>query len=746
MYKMDIANDLMRITPNTMNLHDFAKARSQLFVRPISWSSVNPSAGAIKKNATLVPSIQMFGYTPDGRTAYVRLPRKSTFILTFAEEVDDDMIDGIYEILNPIYVKTSVLDNKILIVRAPELSPIELTANPDFEGLATWTNVEQDPYGELESLWEAREIGPYEWIVINKFVPLPGKYTSCDLNLTADETNIESAGEQDFPDITSKLFFWDIETFASKPGEFPNSSNAEDVIFMVSIITVSRDGSNHEMRAGTHPQQNSLNSNAYVIVKGNVAPQFIKEKSNNVVIIRVKDEKELISQFFAIYNTFGPDRQIYYNGDMFDMPYLLNRLTFHDYEIPRITKITTLVPKTIWHRYPTPFGSEMAQTVLLPGTEIIDLLHYYRRFYPNFNSHRLDVVSQHFLKEGKADLTIDEMMDAVRTDDPTKISKVIDYSYVDSLRMYQLWNTNEVQSRLETVCNNLGISIDTLLRKSFDEIIDRTAFNVDAGTAVVGGSKAKPSHLKDAVKGIYRNVFIYDYSELYRQLMISSDQPIAAILGDRLEGAPPALIVAAFYSKYVDRTELLPSLNSMLDSVIGKNTVIALESTIIRSISRLDANWLQLVDTISSYISVAKASYIVLDDSGEMETAGLAKLCRPKFELAAEIVQQYITRVYGNTMTQFSVPKLEEQPPEKFILTQKIGDIITLAPDSLKYKLASQYGSPISTWVTVKYIMMVRGPVLLSQIQPTDVIDYNYYTAELGKYLKDLQSLKVYGV
>jgi hypothetical protein len=128
--------------------------RNQLFVRPISWSSVNPSAAVLKANPTLFPSIQIFGYTPNGHTVYVRIPRKSTFILKFAEEVDDDMMSDINDILQPSSIKLSGLDPHILIIRAPELSPIELTANPEFEGLATWIDVKQDPYGEIESFWE----------------------------------------------------------------------------------------------------------------------------------------------------------------------------------------------------------------------------------------------------------------------------------------------------------------------------------------------------------------------------------------------------------------------------------------------------------------------------------------------------------------------------------------------------------------------------------------------------------------
>lgn len=686
----------------------------KLFIKPISWSSVNQTIDVIKKNYGLGSCIEIFGYTSDGRTVYVRLPRRSTFILTFAEEVDDNMIDGIYEIFNAISIKKSQLDNKILIVRAPELSPIQLTANPYFEELATWIESKQDPYGDLESLWEAREIGPYEWITINKFVPLPGKYTDCDLNLTADETNIESIPlmEIELPEIFPKLFFWHINIAVNNYGEFPNSINSKDYISMISIITVSKE-----------------KTNSYVIVNGDIMCS-----AKDMVIIRVKDEKDLISQFFGLYSTFNPDRQIYYNGDMLDMPYLLDRAILNNYIIPPISKILSGDACITQHEYITPFGNENSQTIKSPGVEIIDLIHYYRRFYPYFNNYQLETVSNKNIHE---------------------------LIYDDIYKIHKLWNIDDIQERLENICNNLGVSIDTILHKNFEEIIDRACFNIDVGTAVIGGSKERPKHLRDAIRGIYRNVYIYDYSELYRLLMINSNQQIASILGNRLEGAPPSLIMTAFYSRHIDRTDLSSSLKNILDEVIGKKTVISLESTIIKSIAPLvTANtgcytgWLKLLNNIPSYISVAKASYITFDDDEKVEISGFDKLCRPKFKLINDILLQYISRIYDNTFIEFAIPKIEDQSFDNFILTQKIGDIVSCdnpsSPASIdneiKFKLLSQYGSPVSTLITVKYIMMKRGPILLSNINESDIIDYNYYIMEIEKYIKSLQSLKVYGI
>lgn len=704
---------------------------NRLFVRPVAWSLMNPSAEAVRANPNIFSSIQIFGYTSDGRTIYVSIPRKSTFIIKFGQEIDEDMVENINEIMNPTSVKPSYMDPTIVIVRAPAVSPIELTDNPDYEGLAVWNDIKQDPYGEIESLWETKEIGPYEWLSISKYAPIPGKYTNCDLNIKADEDNISSAGHVDLPDIFPRLFFWDIETFSNKKGEFSNSTNPDDFIAVASIITVSENG-----------------TNGFVIIKGDINQDLINQSTENMVVLKAIDEKDLISKFFAIYNTSQPDRQIYYNGDMFDMPYLLNRLSIQNVEIPRISKISSLNPWVVNRSYPTPFGRQCERTMVIPGTEIIDLIHFYRRFYPHFKNHKLDTVCKSFIGKrnhvSSTNIAMDDMIEAIHTNNVDKLAKVIDYSFADSLCMSKLWDASDVQIQLESVCNNLGISIDTLLRLSFESIIDRAVYNIDAGSSIVKGKYDSPTHLTEATKGVYRNVFIYDYSELYRQIMIRSELPIASALGSRLEGAPPKLKMLAFYSTYVDREKLLPLLNSMLKSVLGTNTIIALEPFIIRSVGPLNAEWVKELGRSPCYVSVAKASYIVLDNGGELETSGLSELCRPQFELAADIIQQYLSLVYSDNLKDFALPDMREVPINKFYMTDRLGDISTMVPNSVKYQLAVQYGSPIVTWVSVTYVMTKQGPVLLSKLKDDNVIDYEYYTAELYKYIKDLQALKIY--
>ena len=693
---------------------------TSLFIKPVSWSAVNPNVSSRQSNPSLLPAIQIFGYTSGGQSIYVRIPRQSTFILKFISEVDDDIISNITEILNPLTLTTSNLDPHILIIRAPEISPLEFTANPEYVESATWIAVSQDPYGELQSLWETLSIGPYDVLQIENYAFLPDTYTSCDLNIRTEEDYISSA-TIDISIIPQRLFFWDIETF-SKSGEFPNSINPDDIIFMISIITVSNN-----------------DYTGYVIVKGDVNIDLINR--NDVVIIKADDEPDLITKFFTIYNNFRPDRLIYYNGDSYDMPYLLDRVKINKLKIPNISKILSFTPRAIKHSYSTPFGREFADTLNIPGTEIIDLLHYYRLFYPYLKNHRLDTVARQFIGEGKTGLTIDEMMETVSTNNSDKFAKVVDYSYIDSLRMYELCQTTNVQNNLETLCNNLGVDINTLLHSELENIISRVVYNIDAGSALLKGQYDNPQHLKEAVKGIYRNVYVYDYSEIYRQIMLESGQSIASTLAVKLDGAPSKLIVTAFYSNYVDRTQLLDMVNNLLNDLLKTDLIIAVEPFVLRSIGPLELPWLTTLYTSPYYISISKASYMILDNEGELETAGLAKLCRPAFPLASDIIRQYLLAIYSDKI--YKIPDIKIYPREKFILIVKISNSDIGTTNELKARLMEQYNEIITTWVTLRYIITIRGPVIVTQLLPDDRIDFHYYMKEIEKYIKELKTLKI---
>lgn len=704
-------------------------ATNRLFVRPMAWSSVTPSPQSESQNRYLTPAIQIFGYTSQNQTIYVRIPRRSTFILRFDVDVDDEMINELIEIMDPLWIKVSELDPQIVILRAREMTPKDLMEDPKMADIATWIEARQDPQGELSSFWESRNTGPYEWLVLEKYMPLPGHYTTSELNIIVQEDHVDRAEYFDAPEILPRLFFWDIETYGSVPNQFPNARNPDDHIFMISVITIESN-----RRAG------------YVIANGNINPEKVHTHGGEMTLIRTKSEAELLRQFLALYSTFNPDAQIYFNGDSFDQPYLLNRLHLHQIKLPDITRINGSLPEIGSHVFFTPYGTSTAKALVLPGVETIDLLHYYRRFYPHFSNHKLDTIARRLLEIGKNDLSIQTMMEAVRNRDPEQMAEVVDYSYVDSLRLQELWEYSDIYLTLEVVCNQIGVNRSMLLRDELTSLVQRAVFHIDPGAILIEGARNPVTHLMEATLGIYRHVHLYDYSKLYLYLMRLHGNYLIQQLGKRLKYAPPILIATAFYSKYANGSELTAALESILTELRQNQLIISIDLTTIRTTTPILDNRFNHLEMIPCFAAIAKASYIDISIRNEMETHGLAELCRPPFDLARDLIQAYLLNIYMRRDPSQEIPDLSTIALDRLTHRLKIEDITSLDPTSIKYKLAQQYGHPIyPPGINVEYVMSETGPVLISKWAGTNVINHTYYIQILTRLLARLRQLPVAG-
>lgn len=642
---------------------------NKLIIKPISWSLLNIS------NANI--TIQLYGMTDKNESIYLNIPTRTTYIFKFSETVDNNTIANLIEFLDSTQVKPSFIDKNIISIRAINKS-LDLLFDDSIE-------VKLDPYGPLQSLWEFKEIGPYECLILNKFTPIPGKVTNCDFNLLVEEDDFEHF--DDYFDISLTNFFWDIETFSHKKFQFPNANNIEDFIFMISIVT-----------------ENS----EFILTTSDI-------KDSKFNIIHNRSEKDLLNKFLTLINSLNPQRMIYYNGDSFDMPYLIKRLQMNNINVKTIGHVCSSTHSLIYN-----------DTLLLPSLETIDLLHYYRRFYPYMSNHKLDTVAKKFLNRNKVDLSIEDMMEAVRNNDINMLKEVAKYSYIDSFLLKELYDEIE----LEKVCNNIGINIDTLLCKSFNDIVDILAFNIDISSVLLTGKTSEPTHLQAGNVGIYQNIYIYDYSELYRNLMINSGNHLASLIGLRLEDAPPKLIFTAFYSKYVDRDNLSIELIDYLNTIITNNTIISIDATTIRSATPIDN--LKLITLAQHYVSLSNSSYIVVND--DIELFGVAKLARVPFELMKDVMRDYF-------LDEIDIPDLNTIEKSKLYLTETLTNIVDNT--SIKYKLFLQHGK--EDIVPVKYLMIEnKGPVLLANVLDTDLIDSTYYIKEINTRIEMLNQLTNY--
>lgn len=124
-------------------------------------------------------------------------------------------------------------------------------------------------------------------------------------------------------------------------------------------------------------------------------------KKDSVTYILCKDEADLLSKFINLMNVLDPDIITGWNIELFDIPYLINRIS----NLLGIEQAKKLSP---WRRVysrdiPTKWG-QINQVWDIDGITILDYLDLYRKFsYKNQESFKLDHIAFVELGENKVD-------------------------------------------------------------------------------------------------------------------------------------------------------------------------------------------------------------------------------------------------------------------------------------------------------------------------------------------------------
>lgn len=126
-------------------------------------------------------NINCIGYTPEGRSVYVKICSKSTYLLKFLIIPDENMISTVRDYFSSSFVQITS-DPNILIVRA--------SSNINIEQCKSFCEILINPAGPILSLLHYNNISPYNWLQIEKFIPLPGHISKCDINIITEDIEI----------------------------------------------------------------------------------------------------------------------------------------------------------------------------------------------------------------------------------------------------------------------------------------------------------------------------------------------------------------------------------------------------------------------------------------------------------------------------------------------------------------------------------------------------------------------------
>lgn len=305
-----------------------------------------------------------------------------------------------------------------------------------------------------------------------------------------------------------KVFYLDIEVYS--PDEFPDPKEAKAPINAIAIF-------------------DSLSSKFFVFGTEYYSSYSVKDDIPNTTIdpadieyIRCKDEEDLLKKFIRFWRKDFPDLVVGYNSIIFDIPYIMNRVTM----ILGEEKANSLSPyeKITFKDVADRFGNEYRE-YSIKGITHIDYQVLYRTYKNgiNLDSFTLNSVAESELGVGKVALDAVTLSDLANEN----YSKFINYNIQD-VNLLVLMEQKLQFLSLARFLTTMGFcNLDKALGKvqfisgilSKQALVKKLYLKTDKITDA--GGKIKGGFVKDATIGIRHDVIYFDANSLYPNTIIT---------------------------------------------------------------------------------------------------------------------------------------------------------------------------------------------------------------------------------
>nr|QBI90279.1 dnapol [Trichoplusia ni single nucleopolyhedrovirus] len=262
-------------------------------------------------------------------------------------------------------------------------------------------------------------------------------------------------------EIVPVIACYDIETH-SNGQRF--STPEENFIISISIV-VKRDDKNTKICL------------YYIENDDNDMQNVDKHPSAEIMCVRFKNEINMIKAFFKLLPAINMDCLLDYNGDKFDLPFIINRAKIlsnkqysRSYSVGLITSETwtkivryDLEPMSIHtSQLCDKFGNRM-NTHFFSYYTHVDLYQFLSTDSEqnNVENFQLNTVAEHYLNQKKVDLPITEMLNLYNSN---CMKKLIEYNVQDSVLPIDIFLKLEIMDFMYTLCMLLYLSTDDVLR------------------------------------------------------------------------------------------------------------------------------------------------------------------------------------------------------------------------------------------------------------------------------------------
>lgn len=729
-----------------------------MYLQPVSWFEN-------------VDVINIFGYTLGRNEVCVSLKSSDTYLIDYGTEITEEIFDNFNLDYSPQILSLNRLNPNILTVYDP------LIENEDQDGVdigESFNSVgifHKNPQSRLQSLFNLRGITPYDWIYIDEYRVVRKDSNNYFTDLACDRQIVTSASalhpitqtEKDNilagitdrttirhrphpPEMTiapicnleqsNNLLFFDIEV-QSDTDNFTDAKSTDVRISLISIIVA-----------------NNYEKSGYVILNGNVNESYVnnyEESDYPLNIIKTDDERGLLVNFFAIWTDSNPNIVLHYNGNSYDIPFILTRAHLNNIKIPDLGKIQDYSPKTQTVNITSPIGNSTERIWTTPGVENIDLIQYFRRFYPGMENYKLQTMGEVFLGHGKSGLEIERMFEIIRSHDLIAMAEVVDYSYQDTLLLAELEKELIIIPKLESLSNLLQIPMTDILNLRDNELIQRMMYNIDNSTALIQMREYPVMHLKEFEKGIHLNVTTYDYSELIAQAYLQDKYDDGLLwyrkaMADRVRMLPTKISNILLYSNYTP-----DSVRQQFQLLLQSLNPISIDDNFLYTVGKVNSPNLKSPTPYIARIVFDNKNYIMITDDNKILCYGLSDIVRPKFELMKEIVDRAILeRIEGDIFPEVTAINL--QNPQN--LEKLIGHVKLRPSSSYRSKkswqsrlseIVEKRGKIITTWINTKYLFGKNQviPIFDQNLPDPNDIDIDYYLRVINKNIYLINDLTI---
>lgn len=323
---------------------------------------------------------------------------------------------------------------------------------------------------------------------------------------------------------------FDIETYCSVEGKFPNANISDDVIFMISMIY-------------------KKNITLIVLGDGNLIDQNkLQErwKDFDLKVYECKSETLLIDCFVKIFLEFKPLIVCGYNNMGFDWPYIVNRSSGFANCWSCIENLSfNLFNKAEKREIKWSSSAFMNQNfVYLKGEGIshIDLLVLIRYDY-KLETYSLNSVSSYFLKKTKDEMEHSDLRLAYlnRNNDKLMYTKVGEYCIQDSLLVIDLLEKLKLVPALIALSNVTNSSIEDLVVRGTTHKITNTIIRecVDSGVMFEKKKNVNQVSFRGAtvfnpILGLHTNLVSFDFASLYPNIIRTYNLCCSTLVSDDL--------------------------------------------------------------------------------------------------------------------------------------------------------------------------------------------------------------------